>query len=156
MNELENLEREKFGTVPKTGLVITIDPCLGINSIDKIKELLKAIIKIEQSNTSDDKTWEDNLPNWFVTKTKNISREDLFENSQLWDFGSWIDAIKQRGWKWWSYKTAKDKTVIYLETHSYPYNIDPFFYILYIIGVDFKQTEVFEIYPDSENLKVIK
>lgn len=156
MNELENLEREKFGTVPETGLAITIDPYLGINSINKIKELLKAIIKIEQSNTSDDKTWEDNLPNWFVSKTKNISREDLFKNSQLWDFGSWIDAIKQRGWKWWSYKTTKDKTVIYLETHSYPYNIDPFFYILYTVGVDFKQTEVFEIYPDSENLKVIK
>ena len=155
MGEFERLENDSKHHLPEIGLAIIIKPELESDTLDRLKEMLKSIISIEKSDLNTDEFWESSLPDWFVSKTKNIPEVELLNNSQLWDFGSWIDAIKHRGWKWWSYKNTKDKTILYLETFSYPYNIDSFFYILYCIGVDFNRTEILEIYPDSKSIKIV-
>lgn len=157
MDEVERLFLKDNGDLPKTGLAITleIDSASRESQIFKcLVDLMKGIIKAESLDYQIDATWEENLPDWFVSKTKSISQDDLLKNDQLWDFGSWIDAMKQRGWKWWSRKILQDKVVIYLETFTYPYNIDPFFYMLYSCGVDFKNTSITEIYPDANMLRV--
>ena len=156
MTELERLENRDEIDFPDTGLAIKIVPELEEDLLVKLTELFKCVIQIEKLSQADDGKWEENLPNWFVQKSKSVTREELLKDVQLWDFGSWIDAMKQRGWKWWGSKKQKGKTVVYLETFTYPYNIDPFFYMLYSIGIKSERTEISEIYPNSKNLKIIK
>ncbi|MFS4469604.1 hypothetical protein [Maribacter sp. 2210JD10-5] len=156
MNELDRLLKKDISNgIPQTGLAITIAFKLSNKSFDKLQSLMGSIIEMNTNESQDDKVWEKTLPKWFVLKTKNITRDDLSTNNQLWDFGSWIDAIRQRQWKWWGIKNLNSKTVIYLETIGYPYNIDPFFYMLYSIGIELKETSILEIYPDSSNLQVV-
>lgn len=158
MNEIERLEKEEMYDIPSSGLTITIT-LSGIDGkklLKEIKNFVSSLLKIESLIDPSDRTWEEHLPNWFVKKTKDISYEDLLRNHQLWDFGSWIDAIKRREWKWWGYKLNNIELVIFLETLSIPYNIDPFFYILYSCGVDIDMTRIVETYPDSDLLKVSK
>lgn len=155
MNELERLKKNNENSIPETGLEITIEPGLSKKSLDKLSEFMECIIKIEKLIHQSDDTWEKSLPIWFVTKAKKISMDEVFANSQLWDFGSWIDGIKHRGWKWWLVKKLDRKTVIYLETMNYPYNVDPFFYILYNIGVERDMIKIREIFPDSRYLSTI-
>ncbi len=156
MNELERLLQEHRNYLPDTGLAITIKPGIPENSLSKLLDVMKAIIEIEveKIENENDALWEKQLPDWFVSKTKNTSQDELLINDQLWSFGSWVDAMKQRGYRWWSHKKLKDKTIIYLETLSYPYNIDPFFYLLYSVGVHFENTSIQEIYPESKNLTI--
>ncbi len=156
MNELDRLLKENIvSSIPQTGLAITIAFNLPNQSFKMLKGLMKSVIEMTSNESQSDRVWEKKLPKWFVTKTKNTTKNELLDNSQLWDFGSWIDAIRQREWKWWGYKIFDTKTIIYLETTGYPYNIDPFFYMLYSVGIDFKETSILEIYPDSKNLKVL-
>ncbi|XLS30044.1 hypothetical protein ACJD0Z_04285 [Flavobacteriaceae bacterium M23B6Z8] len=156
MTELERLENIEMDAIPETGLAIIISPALEESSLNKIIELLKCVIQIEKLDKTEDSKWEENLPNWFVQKAKSVTKEELLKDDQLWDIGSWIDAIKQRGWKWCALKNQPGKTIIHLETFTYPYNIDSFFYILYSIGIESERTEIFEIFPNSENLKIIE
>lgn len=156
MNELDKLLKKDIVVgIPETGLAITIAFSLSNKSIEKLQGLMKGIIEMGTYKNQDDEVWEKKLPKWFVLKTKDISRDRLLANNQLWDFGSWIDAIRQREWKWWGIKNFDSKTTIYLETTGYPYNIDPFFYMLYSIGVDFEKTSILEIYPDSRTLQIV-
>ncbi|WP_394974041.1 hypothetical protein [uncultured Croceitalea sp.] len=141
----------------ETGLQITINYILPLNSLNKLTNLLGKVIEIENSPKLEyDNFWVTHLPSWFVKKSKNYTEEDLISNTQLWEFGSWVDSIKQRGWKWWEYKELDNNSIIYLETFTFPYNIDSFFYMLYCVGVDIKNIEIIEIFPNSSNLKVVK
>jgi len=155
MNELNRIENLNVKGLPGTGIAIKITPSLSESAFEKLREIFKSIIKIEEQSHSDDMFWEQNLPQWFVNKTKDVSKEELLNNNQLWHFGSWIDAVKQRGWKWWSKVELEGKTMIYLDTSTYPYNVDPFIYMLYTIGIEIDSIEISEIFPGSNNLKIV-
>ncbi len=152
MNEIDKILQNTTKGFPETGIMISITSAMSGEAYNKLIELMMSIIEVEKFDNRNDKLWEEHLPNWFVNSSKNVSRDELITNSQLWDFGSWIDGITYRGWRWWSYRKLKDKTVILLETIDYPYNVDPFFFMLYKVGVDSSMTTVKEIYPDSNTL----
>ena len=47
-----------------------------------------------------------------------------------WEFGSWLDAIRERDWKWWGYEQSGEKVRLVLEATDIPPRIDAFKQIL--------------------------
>lgn len=146
MEETERILENQAGELPpKTGLKISAreveSPLVQLN---RVLEVVSAIVNSEGKSLTDEE-WEDTLPSWFVDSMVSRSLKEIKVNENLWHFGSWIDAIQQRGWKWWSSITTKDGFSVYLESLTYPYNIDPFIYVIYSTGVERKNIIIEEL-----------
>lgn len=132
-------------TAPSTYLQIEVRGLSTPNSdLSKIKDVLTLIASFEPENWPNDNVWETGLPSWFVKFTKNISIENISMNANLWHFESWLDAIRFRGWRWHCSIITIDGFTIILETINYPYVIEPFFYILYSLGISQNQISFYD------------
>jgi hypothetical protein len=47
------------------------------------------------------------------------------------DYGSWLDAMKYRGWEWYSSNSDERGFSIILEVNSFPFSINPLEYVIY-------------------------
>lgn len=135
MQELLNFTNKQSGEVPKTSYVkLFVSDIEKPNyQLDRIKEVVHQVI-VRDSNLSIT-DWENQLPKWFAQSMLSKSIEEITENPNLWHFESWVDAISQRAWKWYSSKCEKNTISIYLTIENFPYMIDPFIYILYAVGL---------------------
>ena len=146
MTEPERILLNKKGEVPpKTGLKILVE-----NDTELIRKLrmisgVASVIATANGRRLTDDEWESILPYWFVESMVNKSLKEIEADENLWHFGSWIDAIQQRGWTWWSSQVEESRFIVYLETLTYPYNIDPFVYIIYSTGIKRKNIIIEEL-----------
>ena len=53
----------------------------------------------------------------------------------LWDYGSWLDAMKYRGWEWFSSKVDTTEFIIILVPHELPFSVNPLEYLIYETGI---------------------
>jgi hypothetical protein len=123
--------------VPSQGMlifrIITVKPEMKLS---KVKEVMSVIASYNPTNWPDDNTWDLQLPRWFVNKIKSYSLEEINQSGHLlWDYGSWLDAMKFRGWEWFSSKVDHNGFLIYLKAIDFPFSVNPLEYVIYESGV---------------------
>jgi len=135
MKEIERIENNVLGEKP-SGVIVTMSFSTSKprETLEKIISVLMVILSALKENVwPEDTWWKDNLPEWFV-ESFDHSLEEIMRDESLWDFGSWVDAIKYRGWEWWS-SIASDGTIkIYIEAQDDPYAIEAFEYAVRVSG----------------------
>ena len=66
-------------------------------------------------------------------KILNDTPRELW-NKLPWEFYSWIDAIRDRAWKWWSYESDGNMANFYLISLGIPERINAFEQIIIASG----------------------
>lgn len=129
---LNNVTGEKPYEVPLCFRAYTKE---ANKKLDLIKDVMLAIASKSDSDWPDDETWSTLLPHWFVNKIKSYSLDEIKHNGFLWDFGSWLDAMKFRGWEWFSSQIDDGGFLVRLQAIDFPYSVNPLEYIIYETGI---------------------
>ena len=146
INELDRvISRSHNGKMDKYGWIIEAD--LGENASDKVEKILEVVrIIIEHNSDSwpDDADWDSNIPAWIQEKIPKLAPEECQKilnntprelwNKLPWEFYSWIDAIRDRAWEWWSYKLDGNIAKFYLISLGIPERINAFEQIIIASG----------------------
>lgn len=146
INELDRvISRSHNGKMDKYGWIIEAD--LGENASDKVEKILEVVrIIIEHNSDSwpDDADWDSNIPAWIQEKIPKLAPEECQKilnntprelwNKLPWEFYSWIDAIHDRAWEWWSYKSDGNMAKFYLISLGIPERINAFEQIIIASG----------------------
>jgi hypothetical protein len=103
-------------------------------SLSRVKEVLQQIAEsaTDKDSWPNDDEWTQRLPSWFTEPFKGRSIDEVLANENLWDYGSWLDAMRQRGWQWWSSSCDADegKWTAVLLREEMVYSIDPLIYLV--------------------------
>ena len=107
-----------------------------VKKLEMLKQVMIVVSQYDTDNWPIDEKWEIELPHWFIDTINKNKVEDILQDNTLWDFGSWLDAMKFRGWEWFSSKLLSNNSIeIILEPNTFPYSVGPFEYIIKVIGV---------------------
>lgn len=99
-------------------------------SLAKIKEVLNLIvIEFESDTWPSDDEWSERLPSWFTKSFNGRTIEQVLADDSLWDYGSWLDAMRQRGWQWFSASCSDEEWTISLSQDDAVYSIEPLVYL---------------------------
>src|SRR5690606_20146071 len=94
----------------------------------------------EKTAWPSDEEWQNCLPPWFIAtfeertleEIRKMEVQELEENVWLlWDYGSWLDAMRLRGWEWWSSlcDPLEGEWSALLLQHELVYSIQPLIYL---------------------------
>jgi len=103
-------------------------------SLDRVREVVRVIAEQRAQAWPDDGWWESHLPQWFVEPFRSRTMEEVLKDPDVWDFGSWLDAMKSPGWVWWSSELASGGWTIRLWALSDPFSIGPLEYLARAAG----------------------
>jgi hypothetical protein len=110
--------------------------------LERARQVIGLVASAQKGEWPSDDEWRRSLPGWFVGSFEGHNLEDLLADSSLWDFGSWLDAMKNPGWEWWSCEAAQRSGTVRCMGHSAPFAIEPLIYLLRISGasdVEFRE-----------------
>lgn len=108
-------------------------------SLSRVREVMRLVLVAEQHDHRTwpaDSWWSSHLPKWFCEPFQGRTVDEVMRNPHLWDFGSWLDAMKDPGWEWWSSEATAGGWIIRLRALSDPYSIGPFEYLARAAGAD--------------------
>lgn len=138
--ESENIQNNSHGELPPDPIVkflVTTDN--GDEKLAKIKQVMLYVAKYDADDWPGDDVWEKELPLWFSTGIMANQSRDLVKETHLWDFSSWVDAMKYRGWYWYSSLLTPKGFEIILVPFEFPLVVNPFEYVIYESGVGLKK-----------------
>jgi hypothetical protein len=98
--ELRNIESRVAGEQTPDGMGVTI--WVGeapAGSFERLRDVWRCIAAADQEAWPSDEEWRSQLPEWVLKAFEEAAaagREDA------WDLGSWLDALGERSWIWWS------------------------------------------------------
>ena len=107
--------------------------------------IFELIHQFHSDNWPDDSFWCQHLPFSFVSKFSLFYIEDLdylYENPngtmrhERWEFLSWLDALKERGWEWWSGDLNETTLTIVLLINDIPERLDAMLEIFRILHLN--------------------
>jgi hypothetical protein len=142
--ELERLKKGELGpALPAAKWGFALD--LGANpeeTWNRIVGVVGAIVEQDPSRWPDDEYWSEVLPSWLLSfmmtgeeSDAAMARTPREQWGQLpWEFGSWLDAIRERDWHWWGGERSAGNGAIVLEVTGIPPRIDAFKQILLAAG----------------------
>ena len=100
----------------------------------KIMAVVGLIASKDSKNWPTESEWVAMMPDWLIQHIPTLSVEEMTEvldqtpredwDHLPWEFGSWIDALKDRGWVWWGCDRKGKIMQIVLEIVSVPPRID--------------------------------
>lgn len=145
--ELERLAKNNnLTSLPANPWEFEVD--LGIDpqrSLEKMMSVICSVAQVTDADWPSDDEWRRNLPDWLKAAMPELSKEEtdkLLSNTPKanwdllpWDFLSWLDALRERGWRWWGYKMNGSKANIVLHVAMFPERIDSFRELLRAAGV---------------------
>jgi hypothetical protein len=102
-------------------------------ALDRVLSVLIIIIRACSMEWPEDTWWKQELPEWFLGSF-NHSTDEILKDASLWDFDSWLDANKYRGWEWWSSNKSSSSFQIKLHALDDPYVIEPLEYLIRVSG----------------------
>ena len=115
-------------------------------TLTRILEVVRKIVSQDDDRWPQDAYWKENLPSWLINSMPEISKEEADrlmaatprEKLQMlpWTFGSWLDAMRDRGWRWWGYEVSGRKAKIVLRVTSIPPRIGAFKQLLRSAGAN--------------------
>ncbi len=98
--------------------------------------LVQLIIKEDAAAWPGEDEWKRRLPDWALERIRSLSREEADEllaatpreqwGRLPWDFGSWLDALKVRGWIWWNHRRSGKNLEIVLGIIEVPSHLEAF------------------------------
>ena len=109
----------------------------------RISGVVESIIAYDDESWPDDEDyWRAILPDWlssFMMTAEEthlaVARTPREQWDQLpWDFASWLDAIRERDWRWWGYQRSGSEVRLVLLVIGSPPRIDAFKQILLASG----------------------
>lgn len=138
-SEAERVRKNVNGERPPFPTLKVIAECEGIAevSLGRVKEVLEIVSKQNAQHWPSDKEWQALLPKWFIEPFLNRKLEEVLadDSERLWDYGSWLDAMRRRGWEWWSsLPPSQDGWEAFLAAFDSPYGIGPFEYLVLASG----------------------
>ena len=106
--------------------------------------MVTIIIEHNSSPWPNDLEWDNIMPKWIQEKIPKLTPEECQKilndtprelwNKLSWEFYSWIDAIRDRAWEWWSYKLDGNIAKFYLISLEIPERINAFEQIIIASG----------------------
>jgi hypothetical protein len=136
--EAERIKSNQMGEMPD-GLGWIYEIPTGENQaylLGRVVQIVGAIAQSDRQNWPNDDEWRSLLPAWFTDSFTILTREEAQQLlmttpkeswSQLpWMFGAWLDAIRDRGWQWWSAQKGPDYLRICLSIHEWPAHLEAF------------------------------
>lgn len=111
---------------------------LAESKLKKVKEVVMRIADHAENNWPDDKEWLRILPAWFIERITSYTMDTIIKNEILWDYSSWVDAMKFRGWYWYSSQITKNGFEIVIVPETLPFSVTPLEYVIYESGVSSK------------------
>jgi hypothetical protein len=142
--EIERVRHEGLDrNLPHARWSFEIDLGLGPDEVwTGILGVIQRIVSYDYDSWPDDDYWRETLPHWLSSfmKTEDEARAEMARvprerwNELSWEFGSWLDAIRERDWKWWGYKRLGNEVYLVLEVTGIPPRIDAFKQILLASG----------------------
>lgn len=142
--EIDRIRKEGLGSfLPHEKWDFKLD--LGPSPEDvwgRIVDAVGSVVAYSDDNWPDDDYWRGALPEWLSSfmmtadETKAaLARTPREQWDDLpWDFRSWLDAIRERDWKWWGYERSGNEVRLVLEVTGIPPRIDAFKQILLASG----------------------
>lgn len=142
--EIERLKRVELGAaLPAAKWDFALD--LGANPEEtwhRILEVVEDIVEEDTASWPGDDYWKSALPPWLLSFLMTpeecdaaMARTPREKWGQLpWEFGSWLDAIRERDWRWWGGERSANSARIVLEVTGIPPRIDAFKQILLAAG----------------------
>lgn len=108
----------------------------------RILNVVENIVAQEASSWPGDEYWRRILPVWLLSFLMTpeecdaaMARTPRTQWGQLpWEFGSWLDAIRDREWRWWGAERSGSLVHVVLEITGIPPRIDAFKQILLAAG----------------------
>lgn len=130
-NELSRLgadSREEELIAPS--IVVVANASDATTGLDLVREVMRLVAADADAGTwSTDEEWSQKLPVWFTRPFQERTIEEVLGDENLWDFGSWLDAMRQRGWQWWSSTCEGECWTATLVRHEDVYSIEPLIYL---------------------------
>lgn len=135
MREVERIKNYILDeTTSNVDMTIEFSSSSPSDSLDKVSSVLTVVlVGLSQEEWPEDTWWRNHLPRWFV-ESFDHELEKILNDESLWDFGSWVDANKFRGWEWMSCAVADELLTINLKILDHPYVIEPFEYVIRASG----------------------
>lgn len=82
-------------------------------SIERLLTVVREISNQSPERWPSDDDWRARLPAWLKVAIPELSKEEIDQllaetpkekwDSLPWEFLSWLDALRDRGWEWWGY-----------------------------------------------------
>ena len=125
-------EKVALGEFGGPKIVISAQASESNDSLGRVKEVLQQIIDCSSNDHwPSDEEWTARLPQWFTSTFEGRTIEAVLADENLWDYGSWLDAMRHRGWEWWnsSFDEAQHKWAATLVRAEDVYSIEPLVYL---------------------------
>ncbi len=142
MSELGRFRsNQEQGRAP--GLWLTLKVDAGEKAVETAERFLEvigswisAVEELEQTQQAwpTDEQWEQLLPRWFIETFQRHTPQEVHESGWLWDYGSWLDSMKERVWRWWGYQRTGRTLTVQLQLDSWPYSIGTLRYLARVAG----------------------
>ena len=143
--ELLNLMNHRSGEQPQDGyLVFDVQDDNALDKLNKVIDVMRCIASFDEDDWPNDLTWIGVLPDWFSSKVLARDVKIILEDKSLWDFGSWLDAMKFRGWYWYSSLVEPNGFRIIVVPVTLPYSIDPLRFLIAESGIPDSSIEFFD------------
>jgi len=135
--ELERIETLVSGETPPPVAVRVVAEVVGGDpaaSLERVKQVMRVVAEKRGDKWPSDSWWRANLPNWLLDSFEGHTDEELLRNPALWDFESWLDAMKNPGWIWWSSAVEDSGWRISLCAFTDPFSIGALEYLARVAG----------------------
>jgi len=108
----------------------------------RIRSVVEIIVEQDEARWPGDGWWKARLPPWMSSFLMTSEECDVAMartprerwDSLPWEFSSWLDAIRERDWRWWGGMRTGDKAQVVVEVTGIPPRIDAFKQILLAAG----------------------
>lgn len=149
--EIKRLNHIGLGSeLPAAKWEIALD--LGANpeeAWERILDVVKNIVSENAASWPGDDHWKITLPPWLTSFLMTaeecdaaMARTPREQWGHLpWEFGSWLDAIRERDWRWWGGQRSTSSARIVLEVTGIPPRVDAFKQILLAAGAQILSEE---------------
>lgn len=121
---------------------------LGSHPDDALSQVLAVVREIASQSLEKwppDEHWRLVLPIWLKQQLPRFTKEETDRLMAItprdqwhtlpWEFGSWLDAVRDRGWKWWGYKRDRSSATFVLHIAMLPERIEAFKHLVRAAGI---------------------